>query len=504
MNVKNRTIFEGDNLDILRGFDSETIDLIYLDPPFNSNRTYEAPIGSEAAGAAFKDAWTLSDLDNAWHGELSEHEPALYSAISAASVSYNKSMKAYLIMMGIRLLEMRRILKSTGSIYLHCDPTASHYIKTIMDSIFGQQNFRAEIVWKRHNAHNDKLYGTIHETIFYYSYGEKSIPNEVLIPLNNKRIEAYNDSDKHGKYERADLTASSPSSGESGQPWHGIDPRNRHWSPPRTGKYAEYIEQNFIPNYRDIESVHARLDMLDQAGLIHWSGRGKPRLKRYLTPDAGQPPQSIWDDIPPVRGEESLDYPTQKPLALLERIIKASSSRGDFVLDPFCGCATTCIASEIHQRQWIGIDLSPKAVELVKLRMNREVDLTEHPNLLGQVIHRTDIPDRLVPEEPRQIHIDTLFGIKDREGLVLSEVELGTYRSYKHTLYGLQEGKCESCGLELPFRILEIDHIEPQSKVKNDRIENLQLLCPSCNRRKSTGTMEELMQKLRESGTPIL
>lgn len=235
MNVENRTIFQGDNLHILRGFDSETIDLIYLDPPFNSNRIYEAPIGSEAAGAAFKDAWTLSDLDNAWHGELSEHEPALYSAISAAGVSYNESMKAYLIMMGIRLLEMRRILKSTGSIYLHCDPTASHYIKTIMDSIFGQQNFRAEIVWKRHNAHNDKLYGTIHETIFYYSYGEKRIPNEVLIPLNNKRIEAYKDSDKHGKYERADLTASSPSSGESGQPWRGIDPRNRHWSPPRTG-----------------------------------------------------------------------------------------------------------------------------------------------------------------------------------------------------------------------------------------------------------------------------
>ena len=150
MNVENRTIFEGDNLHILRGLDSETTDLIYLDPPFNSNRTYEAPIGSEAAGAAFKDAWTLSDLDNAWHGELAEHEPALYSAISTAEFSHSKGMKAYLIMMGIRMLEMQRVLKPTGSIYLHCDPTASHYLKMMMDSVFGWRNFRNEIAWDKY------------------------------------------------------------------------------------------------------------------------------------------------------------------------------------------------------------------------------------------------------------------------------------------------------------------------------------------------------------------
>jgi site-specific DNA-methyltransferase (adenine-specific) len=142
MNVENRTIFEGDNLHIPRGLDSETIDLIYLDPPFNSNKTYEAPIGSDAAGAAFKDSWTLSDLDDAWHGELAESEPALYSAISAAEFTHSKSMKAYLIMMGIRMLEMKRVLKDTGSIYLHCDPTASHYLKTMMDAVFGQRRYK--------------------------------------------------------------------------------------------------------------------------------------------------------------------------------------------------------------------------------------------------------------------------------------------------------------------------------------------------------------------------
>ena len=155
MNVENRTIFEGDNLHILRGLDSETIDLIYLDPPFNSNRTYQAPIGSEAAGAAFRDSWTLSDLDNAWHGELAEHEPSLYSAIGAAEFSHGKSMKAYLIMMGIRMLEMRRILKPAGSIYLHCDPTASHYLKMMMDAVFGKEKFRNEITWERHTGNNN-------------------------------------------------------------------------------------------------------------------------------------------------------------------------------------------------------------------------------------------------------------------------------------------------------------------------------------------------------------
>ena len=174
------------------------------------------------------------------------------------------------------------------------------------------------------------------------------------------------------------------------------------------------------------------------------------------------------------------------------------------MLDPFCGCATTCIASEIHQRQWIGIDLSPKAVELVKLRMKREVDLTEHPNLLGQVIHRTDTPDRLVPEESRQIHIETLFGQEERTNLILSEVELGEYRSYKHTMYGQQEGKCNGCGFELPFRLLEIDHIKARAKGGTNEPTNLQLLCSSCNSRKGTGTQKELKQKLRAEGTPIL
>ena len=334
MNVENRTIFEGDNLHILRGLDSETVDLIYLDPPFNSNKTYEAPIGSTAAGAAFRDAWTLSDLDDAWHGELAEREPALYSAISAAEFSHSRGMKAYLIMMGIRMLEMHRILKPTGSIYLHCDPTASHYLKTMMDAVFGRNNFQSEVIWGyRTQGVSKSSWPKKHDTLLHYAGGEKP----TFHPQMQRLI--YQKPFRHTK----------------------TDEEGRH--------YAD---------------VYVR---------------------------------DVWDDDPETKAlisqaKERTGYPTQKPLALLERIIKASSNENDIVLDPFCGCATTCIAAEKLQRQWIGIDLSPKAVELVQLRIERDLGLLATGEL--KPIHRTDIPVRKVPDEPRQIRVETLFGIESQ------------------------------------------------------------------------------------------
>ena len=431
MNVENRTIFEGDNLHILRGLDSETIDLIYLDPPFNSNRTYEAPIGSDAAGAAFKDAWTLSDLDNAWHGELAEREPALYSAISASEFSHSKGMKAYLIMMGIRMLEMWRVMKPTGSIYLHCDPTAGHYLKTMMDAVFGTDNFRNEIVWCYRGAgYPKKDFGRRHDIIFRYSKGAEYIFN-----LDDVREE-----------------------------------------------YAETTKARFkhyIGNKRK---------------------QGDFGLQK-LNP-LGKHPDDWWQ-IQPIApsAKERLGYPTQKPLTLLDRIIKASSNRGDIVFDPFCGCATTCIAAERLQRQWIGIDLSAKAMELVKVRLARDLEITEHEGLLGdKVIHRTDIPTRLVPDEPRQIHAATLFSIEDSEGMALSQVELRQYKTYKHTLFGLQEGKCNGCEVLFPFRNMTIDHIMPRSRGGTDAPDNLQLLCAACNSTKGNRTQEYLIQALRDQG----
>ena len=391
-------LYYGDCLTVMqREMKSNSVDLIYLDPPFNSNRTYNAIYKDETGRPlpdqieAFCDLWTLDPQREQSirglpkfmieHG-IDDSVVKFWKVWMEALRGTNKKLLAYLSYMVERLVQMKIILRPTGSIYLHCDPTYSHYIKVIMDGIFGEENYRAEIIWKRHNAHNDKLYGTIHDTIFYYSYGEKTIPDEVLMPLTDDRIEDFDGCDEHGKYEKGDLKGSGASKGESGQPWCEIDPGHRHWAPPRVGspgRYAEYIVENFIPNYGEIEGVHARLDALNEAGLIIWPEKGKvPRLKRYLRPDAGMPPQSIWNDIGKASGDEDEGYDTQKPIALLDRIIKASSKKGDTVFDPFCGCATTLVAAQNLGRKWIGIDIAIHAItRLSTVRLKEKCGLVE-------------------------------------------------------------------------------------------------------------------------------
>ena len=200
-NCKNRTVFTGDNLDMMRGMNSESVDLIYADPPFNSNKNYAAPIGSEAAGAAFKDTWTLSDIDVAWLGIVADKHPGVYKVVEAAGVTHGKGMQSYLCMMGIRLIEMRRLLKPTGSIYLHCDPTASHYLKILMDAVFGLQRFRNEIVWKRFNFHADaRRFGVISDRILFYSAGDSFRFNCVRVSYSKQYIESkFTHQDRDGR-----------------------------------------------------------------------------------------------------------------------------------------------------------------------------------------------------------------------------------------------------------------------------------------------------------------
>ena len=284
MNVQNRTIFSNDNLPVLRGIDTESVDLIYLDPPFNSNRNYAAPIGSNAAGAAFKDTWTLSDVDNAWHGEIADREPALYQAIHAAELTHGKGMKSYLIMMAVRLLEMKRVLKKTGSLYLHCDPTASHYLKMLMDSVFGRKNFRNEVVWQRTSSHNDSSrFGRVHDIILSYNNGQKGIWNPIYTEHNPEYIEKfYRHNDERGRYQVGDLNAAGVSQGESGQPWRGVDPTNvgNHWRAPRREAWPEGVEPP--DNYEEL-SVHEKLDALDAAGLVYWPPKGRvPAIQKVF------------------------------------------------------------------------------------------------------------------------------------------------------------------------------------------------------------------------------
>ena len=397
MNWKDKTIFIGDNLHVMRGMNSDSVDLIYLDPPFNSNRNYAAPIGSQAAGAAFKDTWTLNDIDIAEHGELAEGAPSLHTVIQAAREAHGKGMQSYLIMMSTRLLEMERILKDTGSIYLHCDPTASHYLKLVMDTVFGRDNFRNEVIWKRTSAHNDPgRFGRIHDILLFYVKGSGATWNTEHEAHDQNYIEKfYRHKDTHGRYQTGDLTGSETRTGESGEAWRDFDPTDigRHWAVPSTGAYAAYIGKHFIPNYGHISGVHDRLNALDEAGLIHWPNRGTmPRLKRYLNATPGRPLQDIIVDINQLgsTAKERTGYPTQKPLALLERIIKASSNPGDVVFDPFCGCATTLVAADRLQRSWVGIDISPKAAELVVERIKRE------QGLFQEIIARDDYPHALI------------------------------------------------------------------------------------------------------------
>ena len=290
-NWANRTMWTGDNLDIMRGMNSESVDLIYLDPPFNSNRNYAAPIGSEAAGAAFKDTWTLDDVDLAWHGQIAEQQPALYAIIDAARLAHGKGMQSYLIMMAVRLLEMRRLLKDTGSIYLHCDPTASHYLKTLMDAVFGVENYRNEIVWCYTGPGSPKMrqFNRKHDTIHWYSKSDTWIFNADTIRLQHHEKTLKNHKE-------------------------GLSGSGHADTPLRPGKVPE----------------------------SWWA----ERKGNGLAITARQQKQYVG-------------YPTQKPLALLDRIIRASSNEDDVVLDPFCGCATACVAADRLNRQWAGIDLSP-------------------------------------------------------------------------------------------------------------------------------------------------
>ena len=385
-------------------------------------------------------------------------------------------MQSYLTMMAVRLMEMRCVLKDTGSIYIHCDPTASHYLKLLMDAVFGRSNFRNEIAWKQTSSHSDaKRYASVSDRLIFYAFEEATWHTQHLALGEAYVARDYRHTDEKGRYRVGDLTGPGLSSGESGEPWQGYNPgqSGRCWSVPRTGGYAKWIEDNLVPGYTAIEGVHARLDALSSVGLINWTQGGYPRLKRYLEASKGEAVSDFIGDIQNVnnRAKEHVGYPTQKPLALLERIIKASSNEGDVVLDPFCGCATACVAADKLNRKWVGIDISPKAVELVNMRLQQAMGSLFHH---GYVTARTDIP--------RCTDLDTPIN----------------YRQNKHVLFGQQEGLCNGCKGDFPFRNFTIDHIVPQSKGGTDHLENLQLLCGACNSLKGDRPQEYLMARLKE------
>ena len=377
-------LYYGDNLEVLREHIADaSVDLIYLDPPFNSNASYNvlfrAPSGggTDASIEAFDDTWqwgpaaedALADIRSSGNHKLHTLMAAIRTALG------DNALMAYLAMMAVRLVELHRVLKDTGSLYLHCDPTASHYLKLVLDAVFGAENFQNEIVWRRtSSSNNPRRWGPVHDIVFFYSRSSKFIWNSTRMPLSQAYVDSkYRHSDERGTYRLSDLTAAGTRNGDSGKPWREFDPTvtGRHWGVP-AAIVASLTERSDL-------STQEKLDLLDADGFIYWTpGRagkpGFPQLKRYMTD--GQPIQDVVDDIPPInsQAQERLGYPTQKPRALLERIIAASSNPGDVVLDPFCGCGTAVDAAQKLGRAWIGIDVTHLAIGLIEKRMHEGYD----------------------------------------------------------------------------------------------------------------------------------
>jgi site-specific DNA-methyltransferase (adenine-specific) len=361
-------LYYGDNLMVLRdSIKDESVDLIYLDPPFNSNASYNVLFkqgdGAQSAAQieAFDDTWHWNESAEAAFGDVMRGGNAAASTMLRAIRSFlgDNDMMAYLAMMAVRLLELHRVLKPTGSLYLHCDPTASHYLKILLDAVFGARNYRNEIIWKRTDSHNDakqgaKHYGRVHDVLLFYAKGEPRVFSALYKPLPDTTVEKWYrhvEPETGRRYNKADVTG--PGGAGKGNPYYEWNGLTRYW---------RYNQE--------------RMQRLHDEGKLVYSKSGMTYQKRYLDESKGVPISTIWDDIAMLRGlnanldgQERLGYPTQKPVALLERILSASSNPGDVVLDPFCGCGTTVHAAQKLGRQWIGIDVTHLAVGLIEKRL---------------------------------------------------------------------------------------------------------------------------------------
>lgn len=385
-------LYYGDNLDILRRYiKDETIDLVYLDPPFKSNQDYNVLFaeqdGTRAAAQikAFEDTWRWDQASAAAYQEMVEMGGRVSQVMQAFRTFLGENdMLAYLSMMAPRLMELRRVLKPTGSIYLHCDPAASHYLKMLLDAVFGPANFRNEIIWKRTSGHSDaQRCGSVHDTLLFYAKDEDHTWNRTFQTYDPEYVGAYyRYEDKEGRrFMSADLTgAGSGPARKFGDRGMLKPPNGRHWMYDQAG-----------------------IDSLLKQNRIFWTRNDIPRLKTYLDEAPGMPLQDVWADVQALRSwhQERLGYPTQKPEGLLERIILASSNEGDMVLDPFCGCGTTIAAAQKLNRRWIGIDITHLAITLIKHRLWDAFGNKAAYEVIGEPVSLPDA-EALAAEDPYQ------------------------------------------------------------------------------------------------------
>ena len=500
-NFLDNTLYEMDNLIVLRGMNSETVDLIATDPPFNTKRNRSGSAGEYEDKWVWledlkkrPDQWKWNEIHPKWLEEIQDNHKALHAAIKAAEECQGKDTAAFLCFMSVRLLEMHRILKPTGSIYLHCDSTVSHYIKTCMDAIFGKQNFRNEIIWQRASGrakgsqHESRSLGRDTDNIFHYSKSDTYIHNAVTQSLTETEIiEKFPFIDENGRRYNTNTPIFC-------QPSMGSRP-------------------NLCYEYKGVVNPHPsgwrvskkRLIEMDKAGYIIWREGKRPLRKAYADEYKGKPIGSLWTDIPIAAGNERTGSPDQKPLKLYKRIIEASSKENDLVLDPFCGCATTIIAANNLKRRWIGIDrrtdaryhivtrllgLSRKDRERLKKYaideewLDKQIQSCEM-HYQSEPPKRTDNGEQTTPE------LKQVYSAEPEN--LLSHAEM------KEILIDQFGVECWGCGFQPPDnddRYLHLDHINPKSSGGSNDIDNRSILCQPCNSKKlNTMTLDGLRKQ---------
>ena len=437
-NFANRTLFHGDNLDFLRGMNSETVHLIATDPPFNKGKDFHATPDSVAAGARFHDRWSWEkDIHEEWVDQIKDDYPAVWEVVDMANVTWGNDMGAFLCYMGVRLMAMHRVLRPDGSLYLHCDPTASHYLKAMLDAIFGVKNFRNDLAWCYTGPSNTKRwFPRKHDNILFYVKSDAA-------PFNGEDVRI--------PYKEQSFTM---------------------------GGGGSLATKNRVGDYR--------------------TGAAEQLAKGKIVED-------YWTDVPSLSvSKERIGYPTQKPLALYERIIRASSKRGDLVLDPFCGCATTPVAAERLDRRWVGMDIWERAHDLVIARLVDEGLAGpggESDRLLtkGDITYTKEPPIRTDEGEVAAPHLQPVARRERARWERLSHREISAILAEAQ---GDVEGVvCAGCGRKLEREFMQLDHITPRSDRGANDITNRILLCQPCNGRKANRfTLSGLMRENRKIG----
>ena len=513
LNVPNRTLYHGDNLDFMRALNSNSVHLIATDPPFNKGRDFHATPDSLAAGAKFQDRWSWDkDVHPAWKEQIEDDWPALWFVIEAAEVAYGQDMGAFLCWLAVRVIEMHRVLREDGSLYLHCDHTAGAYIKAMLDAVFGKKNFRNEITWKRTargfkgSQFKPRNYNVNTDCILFYGKTSHAFFNmdEVLEPYEPEYLaKAFKLSDENGKY-YLDLAY------------------NRQSASPRPNLCYEY--KGFFPPYPSGWKIGLeRMVALDNAGDIVVKNE---QLYRKIRPKKGRIRNNLWDDITEATAKERTGFPTQKPIALLARQILASSNKGDVVFDPFCGCATTPIAAERLGRSWVGCDIWDKAYEQVLVRLHREglnpgspehkqshKDLAEqHMDVANQpsfwfneynVNYTRDLPTRTDDGAIAAPYLASQW--RSRRITPGAEDVSAKWPNAKKKAYLVTQtggNVCWGCGRTFDHEAyLQLDHINPRAGGGANSVYNRALLCGPCNGRKGARlTLVELRNQNEKDG----